>query len=164
MKKLFAYSVFTALVSRAGHLAPENTVISMNKALDIPKDEGGAQDLAKVVCEYVNNKKLHWNQLYATGFNHIELKKIKQLCPQICLVPAIVCMLASAASYLKKIGASAAWIIDIGFAVKFVKSLQNSGFKIWFANIRPLIPADFEKYKVLNFNGAILNRPLAWER
>ncbi|MBD3273227.1 hypothetical protein GF385_02645 [Candidatus Dependentiae bacterium] len=108
-------------------LNPKSSVV-----LDI-KEEGIASQLASTINDYVENKNWNKEQFFATGFQHNELKLLKDLCPFIKLMPSAIFTPYKFAKVAKEMGAYGVCLINIEncFSESLAKDIKDEGLKLW---------------------------------
>jgi len=97
------------------------------------KEEGVAEDLAKIINFYVGCKGWKPEHFFATGFQHEELKRLGMLVPFVKLIPSVICTPYKLASFAEEMGAYGVCLVNIEncFSESLAKDVKSRGLKFW---------------------------------
>jgi glycerophosphoryl diester phosphodiesterase len=103
-----------------------------NIVIDI-KEEGVAQELAKIITFYTHNKGWKPEQFFATGFQHEELSKLHDLVPFIKLIPSVICVPHKFAQFAQEMNAYGVCLINVEncFSQSLAHDIKSRGLKLW---------------------------------
>ncbi len=129
----------------------------VNVILDI-KEEGLAADIATLVHTYVKTKGWKYDQFFATGFEHRELKKIHDLIPAIRLIPATAGTPYTLAQFGLELNAYAICLIDFVFSKPLFDDARKRGLNVW-VWVSNEHADNIKKFKSLGVDAIMVNAP-----
>jgi glycerophosphoryl diester phosphodiesterase len=97
------------------------------------KEEGVAQELAKIINFYTHNKGWKPEQFFATGFQHEELRQLHELVPFIKLIPSVICIPHKFAQFAQEMNAYGVCLINVEncFSQSLAQDIKSRGLKLW---------------------------------
>lgn len=122
------------------------------------KEEGIAWDIVLLIRHYVEKKQWKYEQFYATGFEHRELKKLHELLPAVRLAPAITGTPANLAQSAQDLGASAVCFLDVVFSKSVFDDARKRGLETWIY-LFDESEENIKKFKQMAMNAIMLNAP-----
>lgn len=126
---------------KALKLKDDAKIITVQEALDLIakkaciifdiKEESVAEDLATILQNYVSKFGWKYEQFFATGFEHRELNKLKNIAPQINLVPSIIGTPCDLSGFAPKMNAYAICMIDLCISMPVLEDAKEKNIKVW---------------------------------
>lgn len=97
------------------------------------KEEDVAQAIAKTINFYIKNKNWNKEQFYATSFLHYELKRLKELCPFVKLIPSAIYTPYRFADMAKEMNAYGVCLVNVknSFSTTLAKEIKEKGMQLW---------------------------------
>jgi glycerophosphoryl diester phosphodiesterase len=121
------------------------------------KGEGTAEPIAEIINKYVNEKDWSAIDFFVSSFNHIELKKFKDLKPEINIGALIVGIPLDYAKFGEDLGAYSVNLCQEFINQEFVEDAHRRGMKVFVWTVNDL--DDIERIKKLGADGIFINYP-----
>jgi len=130
-----------------------------NKVIVNVELKGGdtAESVSKIIGKYIKEKNWNKDNFFVSSFNHPELKKFKELMPEIKIGAIIVGIPEAYAEFAEKLGANSVNLSVEFINQEFVDDAHKRGLKVFVWTVNDI--DDIERMKALAVDGIFSSFP-----
>lgn len=130
-----------------------------NKVIVNVELKGGdtAESVSKIIGRYIKEKNWNKDNFFVSSFNHPELKKFKELMPEIKIGAIIVGIPEAYAEFAEKLGANSVNLSVEFINQEFVDDAHKRGLKVFVWTVNDI--DDIERMKALAVDGIFSSFP-----